>query len=65
MKKIKILTGVCMIFLTLPMWYWLFYQILERVEATELMWFIYWAYVPIALFLAVVKAVLDSIEGDK
>jgi len=33
-----------------PIWYWLLYQILTRVNATELMWFLYLVYVPAAVF---------------
>jgi hypothetical protein len=30
----------------MPIWYYLLYQILTRVGATELMWFLFWVYVP-------------------
>ena len=48
MKKIGIILTLS---LAAPIWYWLLYQILARVNASELMWFLYWVYVPVA-FLA-------------
>ncbi|MDF2457693.1 MAG: hypothetical protein K0S79_109 [Nitrospira sp.] len=41
------------IFITMPIWFYLFYKILVAVEATELMWFLYWIHVPASFLIAV------------
>ena len=52
------------IFLVLPIWFWLMYQILVRVDASELMWFLYWIYVPASLASAVLTKLLEA-DGKK
>lgn len=57
----KVLASALTILLTLPIWLLLVYQILVRVEASELMWFLYWAYLP-ASFVAQFLFRLADIE---
>ena len=49
MNKAKVLGNIIHILLIMPIWYYLLYQILARVNATELMWFLFWIYVPASL----------------
>lgn len=46
MSKANTLAGIISAFLVLPIWFYLIYQILQRVQASELMWFLFWIYVP-------------------
>ncbi len=48
MNKVKILAGILALFITLPIWFYLLHEILETVKATELMWFLYWVYLPVS-----------------
>jgi len=48
MKVIGILLGI---FVSLPIWLWLLYKILVLVGATELMWFLYWVYLPVTFLV--------------
>jgi hypothetical protein len=48
-----------------PLWYWLVYQILVRVDATPTMWVFYWIYLPVGLTLAIIRVVTDGILADK
>lgn len=58
MKKIGIILTLS---LAAPIWFWLLYQILERVNASELMWFLYWVYLPVALLAStLIKAAEDK-----
>ena len=54
--------------IVLPIWYYLLYQILVRVEATELMMFLFWVYVPLDFILmvfgSVVKVLIDIDNED-
>ena len=35
-------------------------QVMLRVQATELMWFLFYVYVPVGLLLAVINAILAT-----
>lgn len=39
-RRLKIIVDLLCIFITMPIWYYLFYQILIRVQASELMLFL-------------------------
>lgn len=57
----KTAAGLITVFIVMPIWYWLLYQVLTRVNASELMFFLYWVYVPAGLFSQVlVKFVPDD-----
>ena len=43
----KIVLGILSVCVTIPIWFYLLYQILVRVQATELMFFLFWVYVPV------------------
>ena len=51
MKLAAVLVSLCVV---MPIWYYLIYQILVRVDASELMFFLFWVYVPARLFSLVV-----------
>jgi hypothetical protein len=46
-----------------PIYFWLVYQVLKRVEATELMMFLFWVYVPVVI-ISKVFARLWADEND-
>lgn len=48
----KSILAVLATFVSLPIWLYLLYQILESVNANELMWFLYWVYVPVTLIVS-------------
>lgn len=60
MKTGKIITLIVGLLITGPIWYYLLYKILELVNATELMWFLYWVYLPIAIVMGVVAKLSDD-----
>ena len=47
MKVLGILIGL---FISVPIWFYLLFQILVAVDANELMWFLYWIYLPATIF---------------
>jgi hypothetical protein len=53
------------IFLTLPIWFFLLYKILQAVNASDLMWFLYWIYAPASLFIHAAFGVVKAIGEDK
>lgn len=42
--------------LSVPVWIYLQYQIMVRVQATELMWFLFYAYAPLVFLGAFISA---------
>ncbi len=62
MKSAKTISGILTVFLTMPIWYYLLYKILGSVNATELMWFLYWIYLPVNFFI---QTVAKLSEGSK
>jgi len=49
MEKAEIVAGIMSLFITGPIWFYLLYQILVRVQASELMFFLFWIYVPVCM----------------
>lgn len=47
----KAVGGLIALLVVLPIWYFLLYRILDAVHANELMWFLYWVYVPAGLLV--------------
>lgn len=42
----------------LAIWYYLLHKVLASVNASELMWFLYWVYVPVGLVLSAVRVAI-------
>lgn len=49
----KAIAGLVGLFVTMPIWFFLLYRVLEAVHANELMWFLYWVYVPATVFMRI------------
>lgn len=60
MKKLKVIRGLLAVFIGLPIWFYLVYQILERVNASELMWFLFWVYMPVNIVLVWIGNAIDE-----
>ena len=50
-NKMKKIAGLLALFVTLPIWYYLLYKILLAVNASELMWFLFWVYFPASILV--------------
>jgi hypothetical protein len=59
MRKVQIISSVLGLLVVLPIWYYLLFQILVRVNASELMFFLYWVYLP----AGIIAGVLARIAG--
>jgi hypothetical protein len=51
---IRLISAFVTLCFYLPVWFFLVYQILVRVQATELMWLCFWIYVCAGFFVAIV-----------
>lgn len=61
MKKSQIIGALLAVFVSVPIWFYLLYKILEAVNATELMWFMYWIYLP----ATTLSLVIAKLSGDE
>lgn len=64
MKAIKVVTGLMTVLVSMPIWFFLLYRVLESVNASELMWFLYWVYLPVTLLANIFASVILRI-ADK
>ena len=55
----KVVGLILAIGVAMPIWYYLLYQILVRVQATELMWFLYWVYLPVGFITALLAKLIE------
>ena len=49
--KIKVVKSIVAILITMPIWFYLLHSILVKINASELEFFLFWVYVPCALFV--------------
>lgn len=59
-SKIKVINTLVFLTFTMPIWFYLIYQILRRVDASELMMFLFWIYMPTAILGAIVTRIIES-----
>ena len=52
MVSVKI-AGLLSRFVVIPIWFYLMFSILSRVGATDVMWLLYWVYVPISALASI------------
>lgn len=58
----KVLKGFVVLFglgVTLPIWYYLMYQVMVRVQATEVMWLLFWIYLPIGIITSIMQKIVE------
>ena len=60
MKTSKIIMVLLFLFSTGPIWYYLLYKILQAVNASELMWFLYWIYLPVTIVGTLIAKLTDN-----
>lgn len=56
----KVVSGILAIFVLLPIWYYLLYKILVLVNATEVMFFLFWVYLPVSLFINLIAKLTED-----
>lgn len=56
LKGIKLVVGLVSVFWSM----FLTYNILVHIKATELMWFVYWTLIPVAVGLGILQALVED-----
>lgn len=62
MNALKIINGLLALFIVMPIWYYLLYKVLQGVNATDVMWLLYWVYVPVGLFVHLLTKIAEGAE---
>ena len=62
MKAAKVISAILTLLITVPIWVYLIYQIMVRVQASELMWFLFWIYVPAHILANVIFKVANDVK---
>jgi hypothetical protein len=62
---VAIAGGCLTAMVTIPLWLFLLYQILVRVNATTAMWVAFWVYVPFHMLVGVLTTVYRALRGDE
>lgn len=57
MKTPKVIALLLYLFVSAPIWYYLIYKVLTAINATELMWFLFWVYAPVTILASVITKV--------
>lgn len=60
MAKGTLIGGLIGLLITIPIWFYLLYKILVMVGASDLMWFLYWVYMPFTLVAQVLIKAAES-----
>ncbi len=60
MKAAKTIASVLGFLVVMPIWYYLVYQLLKRTDASELMWFLYWVYLPVGILVGVLNKIVEA-----
>lgn len=62
MKILVVIVAVLVLVVSLPIGLYLQYQILVRVNATELMWFLFWVNVPVFILGSIVTKIAEKLK---
>lgn len=62
--KVGCLLGFFQILIPTGIWYYLLFQIMALVQASETMWIMYWIYMPVGFLLSLTRVIVDSIFED-
>lgn len=60
MKALRAAVAILAVLISLPIVIYLQYQILQRVNASELMWFLFWANTPLTVLINVISRMLGE-----
>jgi len=60
LNKAKVISGLIGLVVTLPIWFYILHYILVQINASELVMFLFWVYLPVTFILSVVVRVIDD-----
>jgi hypothetical protein len=63
-KGIKLAVGLLVIFIQMPMWWFIMYSVLKASGADRLLWFIFYCYIPLSFFSSTISVIVDKAMED-
>jgi len=54
---LSLISASLVICVTMPIWYFILHSILSAIHADRLLWFLFWIYVPVGLFAAILSEI--------
>lgn len=60
MKVLQFISALLLLLISLPIWYYLLYKILLAINATELMWFLYYIYLPVGVINTIISKIIEK-----
>jgi len=64
MNKARLFSAMITTIFTIPIWYYVLYQILSGIQASELTWFLFWVYIPFGLVAHFLSQIANGL-GDE
>lgn len=63
-KKLVLIIGLLGGFVIMPILWYLIYKVLTMVGATELMWFLFWIYIPVGAFVHILTQIAKNMKDE-
>lgn len=60
-SKLGCVVGILALFISTSIWYYILYQILVAIKASELTWFLFWVYVPVGFIVSILAKIVGQI----
>jgi len=62
MRAARIIIAILGLFVTIPITFYLQYKVLALVNATDLMWFLFWINVPVFILIQIISKVVETVD---
>lgn len=59
---LQMVSGTLGLLFVMPIWFYLLYRILLAVNASDLMWFLYVAYIPLSVIIGLIQQIIKAME---
>lgn len=60
MKAAKAIGLALSLLVIAPIWYYLLYQVLVRVQASDVMWLLFWVYMPVGMICTLIQKLAED-----
>jgi hypothetical protein len=62
LKAAKVIVGLLAVFVSMPIGLYLQYKILTLVQATDVMWLLFWINIPVLILFQIISKVAESVR---
>lgn len=57
--------GIIRLVILTPIWFYIWWSVLKMISAPEMLFYLFWTYVPISFILSLVEVVVKELLEDK